>query len=181
MTYKSVLTLPPRSHLSRRSLDFALLSAIPYCETNLCFRRIKSEFIRPGRKSSHFNRTPAIGSITDGSRIGSSRKSPGRCTGVSTVSETVYSKHSAIVATLDSTTSEQPQAYGKKLSETCSVQNEEPSPAKPQSESSPVNIVHSRLPAATAKAPITKLIDKNNDIIKINMGLNPLSLAQHHN
>ena len=39
----------------------------------------------------------------------------------------------------------------------------------------------SRQQAATAKAPITKLIDKNNDIIKINMGLNPLSLPQHHN
>ena len=43
------------------------------------------------------------------------------------------------MATLDSSTSEQPQAYGKNLSETCSVQNEEPSPAKPQSESSPVS------------------------------------------
>ena len=92
-------------------------------------------------KTTRFNRAPAIGSITDGPRTGSSRQSPGRCTGVSTVSETVYSKHSAFVATLDSSASEQPQAYGKNLSKTCSVQNKEPSPAKLQSESSPVNIV----------------------------------------
>ena len=38
----------------------------------------------------------------------------------------------------------------------------------------------SRQLAATTKAPITKLITKNNDIIKINMGLTPLSLPQHH-
>ena len=56
----------------------------------------------------------------------------------------VYSKQPAFVATLDSSTSEQPQANGKNLSETCSVQHEEPSPAKLQSESSPVNIVHLR-------------------------------------
>ena len=55
--------------------------------------------------------------------------------------KSVYSKQSAFVATLDSSTSEQPQAYGKNLSKTCSVQYEEPSPAKLQSESSPVNIV----------------------------------------
>ena len=68
----------PRSHLSRRSLDFAHLSAILNCETKLYFRRIKSEFIRPGRKSLRFNWAPAIGSITNGSRNGSSRRSPGK-------------------------------------------------------------------------------------------------------
>ena len=56
----------------------------------------------------------------------------------------VYSKQPAFVATLGSSTSEQPQANGKNLSETCSGQHKEPSPAKLQSESSPVNIVHLR-------------------------------------
>ena len=46
------------------------------------------------------------------------------------------------MATLDLSTFEQPQAYGKDLSATCSVQHVKQSPAKPQSESSPVNIVH---------------------------------------
>ena len=57
-----------------------------------------------------------------------------------------YSKHSRVVfvATLDLSTFEQPQAYGKDLPATCSVQHVKQSPAKPQSESSPVNIVHLR-------------------------------------
>ena len=38
-----------------------------------------------------------------------------------------------------------------------------------------------RQPAAAAKPPITKIITKNNDIITINKGLNPLSLPQHPN
>ena len=68
----------PRSHLSRRSLYFAHLSTIVNYETNLYFRRINSEFIRPGRKTSRFYWAPAIGSITIRSRKGSSRRSPGK-------------------------------------------------------------------------------------------------------
>ena len=125
MTYKSVLTLPTFSSFAK-IIRFRSSSSILHCETETLLLRIKSEFIRPGRNSPRFNRAPATGSVTDGSRIGSSRRRLGQ--GVQVLVrylKIVYSKQFAFVAPLDESTFEQPQAHGKNLSGTCSVNHVE--------------------------------------------------------
>ena len=115
---------PPRSHLSRRSFDFAQLSAILNCETKTLFSKNKIRIYSARKKFTAFQSSTRNRVSNRRIEKGSSRRRLGK--GVQVLVrylKIVYSKQPAFVATLDQPTFEQPQAHGKNLSGTCSVKH----------------------------------------------------------
>ena len=118
MTYKSVLTLPTFSSYAKITLisliflPYRIVKLISVLKNKIRIYSVRKKFI-----AFQLSTRQRVNNRRIEKRKQS--KEPGkRCTGVSTVSETVYSKHFAFVATLDLSTFKQPQAYEPAASST---------------------------------------------------------------